>query len=108
MILNFSSTPFGNTPTHSSHPPPHPYIPDPNDIDPVLLGNFNKIHTRKSISIPISNKGCRRHSQFDPSLPLPKPSIPSQPDSSLPSPKPLTIPVHEPFREKYPLTYNFF
>ena len=72
------------TPTHSP-PPPHPHIPDPRDIDPILLRKIIKPQSRKSILVPTSNKGRRRHSQFDHSLPLSKPETP------LPPPKFLTL-----------------
>ena len=90
----FPLTPFDITSTHSALPP-HPHIPDPSDIDPILLSNNNKHQSRKSIVDPNSIKRRRRHSQFDPSLPLPKPCIHSQLETSLPSPKPLTTPALE-------------
>ena len=61
-------TPFDMIPTHS--PPPH--IPDPSDFDPIILCNIKQPIPRKSLLVPTSIKG-RRRSQFDPSLPLPKP-----------------------------------
>ena len=102
----FPLTPFYITPFH--YPlSPHPYIPDPSYIDPILLRNINEPQSRKSISIPTIKKGRRRHSQLDPSLPLPKPCIHSQSEISLPPPKLLTIPAFESvdtLSEKYPLS----
>ena len=104
-VTELPLTPFDITTTHS--PPPHPHIPDPSDIDPILLRNINKPHSRKSILVPTPIKGRRRHSQFDPSLHLPKPCIHSQPEPSLPPPKPSTILVLDSFdtlREQYSLS----
>ena len=86
---------FDITPTHSPHPS-FSHIPDPSDIDPILLRIINKYHTLKRSLIPTSIKGRRRHSQFDPSLPLPKPCSHSQPGPSHHPPKPSKIPVFEP------------
>ena len=63
----------------------------------MFLGNISKPQSRKPILFHTCIKGLRRHAQFDPSLPLPKPCIFSQPELSPPPPKPLTIPVLEPF-----------
>ena len=92
----FPLDPFDITPTHSP-PPSFSHIPDPSNIDSILLRNTNKPHTSKRPLIPTSTKGRRRHSQFDPSLPLLKPCSHSQPGPSLPPPKRLKIPVLEPF-----------
>ena len=85
-------TPFHITPTHSP-PPPHPHIPDTSDIDTILFRNINKLQPRKPILVPTSIKRRRRHAQFDPSFPLPKPCNHFQPEISLPPPKLLKIPA---------------
>ena len=103
LTLPLSDTEFSLTPFHvtSSHSPPSSllHIPDPSDIDPLLLRNLNNPNQRKSIIIPTSIKSFRRRSQFDDSLPLPPPCshLPSQPSSSIPPPKALKIPAHELF-----------
>ena len=110
LTIPFSDTefpldPFDITLTHS--PPPSPnHIPDPSDIDQLLLRSINKPHTRKTHLFPTSFKGRRKHSQFDPSFLLPKPCLHSQPGHSFHPPKLLKIPVLESFEtlsEKYPL-----
>ena len=45
-------------------------LPDPSDIDPLLLRNIINPTARKSIIIPTSIKSFRRRSQFDNSLPF--------------------------------------
>ena len=72
-------------------------LPDPSDIDPLLLRNIINPTAHKSIIIPTSIKSFRRRSQFDNSLPFPPPCshLPSQ--SSLPPPKSLKIPALESF-----------
>ena len=93
LTLSLPDTEFGLTTFHITPtlPPPHPHIPDHGDIDPKFLPNINKSQSCKPISVSTSIKGRRRHSQFDPSLPLPKPCRHSQPESFLPPLKPLTI-----------------
>ena len=83
-------------PSHSPSPP-QPHRPEPSDIHQALLGKINKPQPRNSILVPTSIKGRRRHSQFVPSLPLPKPRIHSQSESSFPPPISSTIHVLESF-----------
>ena len=96
----FLLTPFDFTPTHAP-PHHHPHIPDPSprDNDASLFRNIIKTQPRNPILVPKSLKGRRRHSQFDPSLPLLKPCKHSQPKPTLPTPKSLTIPVLECFEK---------
>ena len=94
----FTLTPFNITPTHAP-PPSLLHIPDPSDIDPLLLRNLNNPTPRKSILIPTSIKSFRRRSQFDRSLPI-HPScshLQSQPSSSIPPPKALKTTALESF-----------
>ena len=110
LTLPLSVTEFPLTPIESiipTPPPPPHHIPDPSDIEPILLRNFNKPQSRKPILVPTSIKARRRHSQFDPSLPFPKPCKHFLPETSLPPPKPSTIPHIEyilTLGEKYPLS----
>ena len=60
-----------------------------------MLRYVNKHQSRKPTLVPIFIEGCFRHSQFDPSLPLPKPCQHSQHEIFLPTPKPFTIPALE-------------
>ena len=95
----FSLTPFNITPTHSP-PPSLLHIPDPSDIDPLLLKNIINPTPRKSILIPTSIKSYRRRSQFDHSLLILTPCshLPSQSSSSKPPPKALKIHALESFQ----------
>ena len=94
LPLSDTDSPFNITPTHS--PPPSSFhIPDPSDINPILLRNINNPTLPKPKLIPTSIKSFRRRSQLDNSLSIPPPCshISSQP--SLPPPKPLKVPALE-------------
>ena len=92
----FPLPPFNITPTRSP-PPSLLHIPDPSDIDPLILRNINNPTTPKSILIHTFIKSFRRRSQLDNFLPIPPPCshLPSQ--SSLPPQKSLKIPALESF-----------
>ena len=94
LPLSDTDSPFIITPTHS--PPPSSFhIPDPSDINPILLRNIHNPTLPKPKLIPTSIKSFRRRSQLDNFLSIPPPCshISSQP--SLPPPKPLKIPALE-------------
>ena len=77
---------------HETHyHPPHAHFPDPSDFEPIIIQNINKAQSREPILVPTSIKGRPGHSQFDPSLPLPKSCKRTQPETSLTPPKFLTI-----------------
>ena len=94
LPLSDTDSPFNITPTHSP-PPPSFHIPDPSDINPILLRNINNPTLPEPKLIPTSIKIFRRRSQLDNSLSVPPPCshISSQP--SLPPHKPLKIPALE-------------
>ena len=92
----FPLSPFKITPTHSP-PPSFLHIPDPSDIDPLLLRNINIPTAPKSILFPTSIKSFGRRSQFENSLPIPPPCSHLPSESSLPPPKSHKIPALESF-----------
>ena len=72
LPLSDTGSPFNITPTHS--PPPSSFhIPDPSDINPILLRNNNNPTLPKQKLIPTSIKPFRRRSQLDNSLSIPPP-----------------------------------
>ena len=94
LPLSDTESPFNITPTHS--PPPSSFhIPDPSDINPILLRNINNPTLPKSKLIPTCIKSFRRRSQLDNSLSIPPPCSNISSQSSLPPPKPLKIPALE-------------
>ena len=91
LPLSDTDSPFNITPTHS--PPPSSFhIPDPSDINPILLQNINNPSHPITKLIPTSIKSFLRRSQVDSSLLIPPPCSHT---SSLPPPKPLKIPALE-------------
>ena len=91
LPLSDTDSPFNITPTHS--PPPSSFhIPNPSDINPILLQNINNPSHPITKLIPTSIKSFRRRSQLDSSLLIPPPCSHT---SSLPPPKPLKIPALE-------------
>ena len=94
LPLSDTDSHFNITPTHS--PPPSSFhIPDPSDINPVLLKNNKNPTLLKPKLIPTSIKSFRRRSQLDNSLSIPPPCSHISSQSSLAPPKPLKIPALE-------------
>ena len=94
LQLSDTDSPFNITPTHSPHPSSF-HIPDPSDINPILLRNINDPTLPKPKHIPTSIKSFRRRSQLDNSLSIPTPCSHISSQTSLPPRKPLKIPALE-------------